>query len=72
MAPQKGSTEQHDQKKQPPGDQPGANDATRATSKPSGIPKPESSSEYEGAPDRKPTGNPPIEVKTETSRSSGQ
>jgi len=36
------------------------------------IPKPESSSEYEGAPSRKPTGNPPVEVKTETSSSSGQ
>ena len=36
------------------------------------IPKPESSSEYEGAPSRKPTGNPPVEEKTETSSSSGQ
>lgn len=31
------------------------------------IPKPESSSEYEGAPSRKPTGNPPEAVKTESS-----
>ncbi|KPV53376.1 hypothetical protein SE17_09990 [Kouleothrix aurantiaca] len=36
------------------------------------MPKPESSSEYEGAPSRKPTGNPPLEVKTETSSSSGE
>jgi hypothetical protein len=36
------------------------------------IPKPESSSEYEGAESRKPTGNPPVEVKTETSSSSGE
>jgi hypothetical protein len=36
------------------------------------IPRPESSSEYEGASSRKPTGNPPIEKKTETSSSSGQ
>lgn len=36
------------------------------------LPKPESSSEYEGAPSRKPTGNPPVEVKTETSSSSGE
>jgi hypothetical protein len=36
------------------------------------IPKPESSSEYEGAPSRKPTGNPPVEIKTETSSSSGE
>jgi hypothetical protein len=36
------------------------------------IPKPESSSEYEGAASRQPTGNPPVEVKTETSSSSGQ
>ena len=36
------------------------------------IPKPESSSEYEGAPSRKPTGNQPVEKKTETSSSSGQ
>lgn len=38
----------------------------------SGVPKPESSSEYEGAGDRKRTGNPPTEVKTETSSSSGE
>jgi hypothetical protein len=36
------------------------------------LPKPESSSEYEGAPNRKPTGNPGDEVKTETSSTSGQ
>ena len=36
------------------------------------VPKPESSSEYEGAPSRKPTGNPGTENKTETSSSSGQ
>jgi len=35
-------------------------------------PKPESTSEYEGAQTRKPTGNPGTEVKTETSSSSGQ
>jgi hypothetical protein len=35
-------------------------------------PKPESTAEYEGAQDRKPTGNPGTEVKTETSSSSGQ
>ncbi|MBC8161809.1 MAG: hypothetical protein H7Z42_11375 [Roseiflexaceae bacterium] len=35
-------------------------------------PKPESSSEYEGAQDRKPTGNKATEAKTETSSSSGQ
>ena len=37
-----------------------------------GVPKPESTSEYEGAGDRKPTGNPPTETKTETSSSSGE
>jgi hypothetical protein len=36
------------------------------------VPKPESSSEYEGAPTRKPTGNPGDEVKTETSSTSGE
>jgi hypothetical protein len=36
------------------------------------VQKPESSSEYEGAPSRKPTGNEGKEVKTETSSSSGQ
>ena len=36
------------------------------------VPKPESSSEYEGASDREPTGNAPVETKTETSSSSGQ
>jgi len=36
------------------------------------LPKPESSSEYEGAPSRKPTGDPPVETKTETSSSSGE
>jgi len=52
--------------KTPKASRPGTNDTARD------IPKPESSSEYEGAPSRKPTGNPPIEVKTETSSSSGQ
>lgn len=37
-----------------------------------GVPKPESSSEYEGAPNRKPGSNPGAEVKTETSSSSGE
>jgi len=36
------------------------------------IPKPESSSEYEGAPSRKPTDTPPTETKPETSSSSGE
>lgn len=35
-------------------------------------PKPESTSEYEGAQTRKPTGNTGTEVKTETSSSSGE
>ena len=41
-------------------------------SKQNDVPKPESSSEYEGAPSRKPTGNQPVEQKTETSSSSGE
>lgn len=36
------------------------------------VPKPESSSEYEGASSREPTGNPGEEVKTETSSTSGE
>ena len=36
------------------------------------MPKPESSSEYEGAKTREPTGNSGNEVKTETSSTSGQ
>lgn len=52
--------------KTPVSSRPGTNDTGRE------VPKPESSSEYEGAPSRKPTGNPPVEVKTETSSSSGQ
>jgi hypothetical protein len=59
MDTKKSTTAQHDQKKQ-------------VTSQENIIPKPESSSEYEGAPSRKPTGNPPVEKKTETSSSSGQ
>ncbi len=31
-----------------------------------GTPKPESTSEYEGAESRQPTGNQPVEVKTES------
>jgi hypothetical protein len=57
-----------EQKKQPATNQPNAKDANQQND----IPKPESSSEYEGAPSRKPTGNQPVEKKTETSRSSGQ
>ncbi len=36
------------------------------------VPKPESSSEYEGAPSREPSGKPGAEIKTETSSSSGE
>jgi len=36
------------------------------------MPKTESTAEYEGARNRKPTGNPPVAPKTETSRSSGE
>jgi hypothetical protein len=36
------------------------------------VPKPESSAEYEGAPNQKPSGNPPVAKKTETSSSSGE
>jgi hypothetical protein len=46
--------------------------AAKTGSTAQGTPKPESSSEYEGAPNRKPTGNPPVETKTETSSSSGE
>ena len=56
-----------DQKKQPTKH----SDAQRAGQQ-NDTPKPESSSEYEGAPSRKPSGNQPVEKKTETSRSSGQ
>jgi hypothetical protein len=59
METKKSTAAQHDQKKQD-------------TSQENTIPKPESSSEYEGAPSRKPTSNPPVEKKTETSSSSGQ
>jgi hypothetical protein len=72
MTTQKSSTEQQEQKKQPAEKGPSAKEAPRQPGQPSGTPKPESSSEYEGAPSRKPTGNEPVEVKTETSSSSGQ
>ncbi len=62
MAQQQRSAAQNDQTQQPPIDE----------GQPRGTPKPESSSEYEGARDRQPTGNPETEVKTETSSSSGQ
>jgi hypothetical protein len=57
-----------EQKKQPTTTHPNA----KGTQQQNDIPKPESSSEYEGAPSRKPTGNLPVEKKTETSKSSGQ
>ena len=72
MTPQKSPTEQAEQKKQPQKSQPHAADTSQRPPQPSGTPKPESSSEYEGAPSRKPTGNQPVEVKTETSSSSGE
>ena len=71
MAQQKRSAERHDttkKAKHSPSDTQSQNNEASLT----GIPKPESSSEYEGAPSRKPTGNQPVEKKTETSRSSGQ
>lgn len=37
-----------------------------------GTPKTESSSEAEGAPSSEPTGNLPVEVKTESSSESGE
>jgi hypothetical protein len=66
MPEQKGARPQPDAPKQPGAKQP----ANAAQSREQ--PKPESSSEYEGAPSRKPTGNRGAEVKTETSSSSGQ
>jgi|SwirhisoilCB1_FD_contig_21_32635714_length_249_multi_3_in_0_out_0_1 hypothetical protein len=67
MTQQKHSAAQGDQPKQPHKSQPRDQDMQQHT-----TPKPESSSEYEGAPTRKPTGNPGSVTKTETSSSSGQ
>lgn len=58
--------------------QPSAGDANGPGMKPVGMPedtsqpKPESTAEYEGAEDREPTGNKAVEVKVETSSSSGE
>jgi hypothetical protein len=66
MAEQKGSTARDDTSKKSEHKQPTDDTQSRR------APKPESTSEYEGAPTRKPTGNPGDEVKTETSSTSGQ
>jgi len=65
MTTNKPQANQHDQKK-PVGNQSSADHIERD------VPKPESSSEYEGAPSRKPADNQPVEKKVETSSSSGQ
>jgi hypothetical protein len=67
MAEQKRSGKHPDKTKQAQKPKPDTEDANIQI-----IPKPESSSEYEGARDRKPSGNPPVEIKTETSSSSGE
>jgi hypothetical protein len=67
MTQPKHSAAQDDKHKQPQKNQPRDQDLQQHT-----TPKPESSSEYEGAPTRKPTGNPGTVTKTETSSSSGQ
>lgn len=58
---------QHDTRKQGTDKQPAADTAQSEI-----VPKPESSSEYEGAPSRKPSDTAGNAVKTETSSSSGQ
>lgn len=68
MAPQKSDTKQRDAAKQT-GKSQAQDDKTQLQYT---TPKPESTSEYEGASDRKNTGNEPVETKTETSSSSGQ
>jgi hypothetical protein len=42
------------------------------TKQPGAVPKTESTSEFEGAEDRAPTGNRPVEEKVESSSESGQ
>lgn len=66
MTQEKGSSPQSDTNKQRKSKQPlpGADEYV--------IPKPESSAEYEGAPNERPTGKPKVDVKTQTSSSSGE
>lgn len=71
MPEQKRSDKQRDEAKQPTYNQNAGQPPSRGAVQPP-QPKPESSSEYEGAEKRKPTGNPPVETKTETSKDSGQ
>ena len=71
MAERKQSDKQRDEAKQPTYNQNAGQPASGGAVQPP-QPKTESTSEYEGNPKDHPTGNPPVETKTETSKDSGQ
>ena len=71
MPEQKQSDKQPDKTRQPTYNENAGQPPSHGAVQPP-QPKTESSSEYEGAEKRKPTGNPPVETKTETSKDSGQ